>query len=43
MMRLSEGMAINNQLESVSLTYCNIDQHGARAIFDILIFTQGKI
>ena len=30
-------------MENLSLTYCNIDESGARALFEILIFTQSKL
>lgn len=36
---LSEGISINKSLLSLSLTYCDIDQTGARALFEILIYT----
>ena len=42
-MALAEGVAINKNLLSLSLTYCNIDQSGARALFEILIYSQSKI
>jgi len=41
-MALAEGIAINKSLVSLSLTYCNIDYTGARAIFEILIYSQSK-
>ena len=41
--RLAEGLSINKTLISLSLTYCNIDAEGARALFEILIFSQSKI
>jgi hypothetical protein len=37
---LVEGVAINKDLKSISLTYCNIDQAGGRPIFEILIYSQ---
>lgn len=43
MIKLAEGLSINSSLEHLSLTYCNIDEQGARAIFDILIFTKSKL
>jgi hypothetical protein len=43
MKRLSEGLAINTSIEHLSLTYCDIDQAGARAIFEILIFTKSHL
>jgi hypothetical protein len=35
---LAEGLAVNKSLLSLSLTYCNIDQEGARPLFEILIY-----
>lgn len=40
---LAEGIAVNKSLTSLSLTYCNIDAEGARALFEILIFTQSNL
>lgn len=34
---------MNKNLEELSLTYCNIDKDGARAIFDILIYTKSGL
>jgi Ran GTPase-activating protein (RanGAP) involved in mRNA processing and transport len=42
MIALSEGLAICKTLKNLSLTYCNIDAAGARAIFEILIYSQSK-
>lgn len=36
-------MAINKSLEHVSLTYCGIDAHAARGIFEVLIFTRSSL
>jgi Ran GTPase-activating protein (RanGAP) involved in mRNA processing and transport len=36
---LTNGLAINKTLTSLSLTYCNITAAGARPIFEILIYT----
>ena len=36
---LSEGLAVNKTVKQLSLTYCNIDAGGARALFEILIFS----
>ena len=36
-------MAINKTITNLSLTYCNIDAQGARALFDILIFTKSNL
>lgn len=41
--KLAEGLAINKSLISLSLTYCNIDYQGARALFEILIYSQSKL
>jgi Ran GTPase-activating protein (RanGAP) involved in mRNA processing and transport len=40
---LSHGLAINKTITSLSLTYCNIDHSGARAIFEILIYSQSQL
>ena len=40
---LAEGMAINKTVTSLSLTYCNIDEGGARALFEMMIFTQSNL
>lgn len=37
--KLAEGVAINKNLQSLSLTYCGITAAGARSIFEILIYT----
>ncbi len=42
MIALSEGLAICKTLKNLSLTYCNIDAEGARALFEILIYSQSK-
>jgi Ran GTPase-activating protein (RanGAP) involved in mRNA processing and transport len=42
MISLSEGLAICKSLKNLSLTYCNIDAAGARAIFEILIYSGSK-
>jgi Ran GTPase-activating protein (RanGAP) involved in mRNA processing and transport len=42
MIALSEGLAICKSLKNLSLTYCNIDAAGARAIFEILIYSGSK-
>ena len=41
--RLAEGLATNQSLEHLSLTYCNIDAAGARPLFEILIFSKSKL
>jgi len=38
MLALANGLALNKALTSLSLTYCSIDQAGARGIFEILIY-----
>ena len=43
MINLSRGLIMNKNLEELSLTYCNIDKDGARAIFDILIYTKSGL
>ena len=40
---LGEGLAVNKSMVSLSLTYCNIDASGARALFEVLIYTQSKL
>lgn len=35
---LAKGLTQNKTLESLSLTYCNIDEKGARALFEIVIY-----
>lgn len=42
MIALSEGLAINKTLKNLSLSYCNIDSAGARALFEILIYSKSK-
>ena len=36
--QLSKALNMNKTITNLSLTYCNIDAKGARAIFEILIF-----
>lgn len=36
---LAEGLAQNKVIEHLSLTYCDIDESGARYLFEILIYT----
>ena len=43
MKRLSDGLSLNKTVTSLSLTYCNIDALGARALFEILIFTKSGL
>ena len=40
---LAKGIRMNKELLVLSLTYCNIDATGARALFEILIYTQSKL
>jgi len=43
MINLSEGLAINPTLRYLSLTYCNIDEQAAQALFEILIYTRSNL
>ena len=43
MKKLSDGLSLNKSLTILSLTYCNIDYLGARAIFELLIFTKSGL
>ena len=38
MKHLSEGLKMNKDIQNLSLTYCNIDESGARHIFELLLF-----
>jgi Ran GTPase-activating protein (RanGAP) involved in mRNA processing and transport len=40
---LSEGLAVNKTLKSLSLTYCNIDYLGARPLFEIIVYTKSQL
>jgi Ran GTPase-activating protein (RanGAP) involved in mRNA processing and transport len=40
---LSKGLTMNKNLSELSVTYCNIDADGARAIFEILIYTKSGL
>ena len=40
---LAEGLAMNKTLNTLSLTYCNIDEDGARPLFEILIYTKSQL
>ena len=40
---LAEGLAMNKNIVQLSLTYCNIDESGARSLFEILIYTQSVL
>ena len=35
---LAKALNMNKTITNLSLTYCNIDAKGARAIFEILIY-----
>lgn len=43
MIHLAKGLTMNKNLEELSLTYCNIDAGGARALFEILIYTKSGL
>lgn len=43
MMYLSEGLRMNKEITNLSLTYCNIDERGARYIFELLIFQNSEL
>jgi Ran GTPase-activating protein (RanGAP) involved in mRNA processing and transport len=43
MKRLANGLSLNKTLTSLSLTYCNIDANGARALFEVLIFSKSTL
>jgi len=43
MIALSDGLAICKTLKNLSLSYCNIDASGSRALFEILIYSQSKL
>jgi Ran GTPase-activating protein (RanGAP) involved in mRNA processing and transport len=43
MIRLADGLSVNKTIVTLSLTYCNIDQNAARALLEVLIFSQSKI
>lgn len=40
---LCEGLAISKSIVTLSLTYCDIDQSGARALFELLIYSQSNL
>lgn len=40
---LAEGLAINKTIKNLSLSYCNIDAGGARALFEVLIYSQSQL
>ena len=40
---LTEGLSQNKNVSILSLTYCNIDEKGARSLFEILIYQQSAL
>ena len=36
---LAKGLSMNKNIVQLSLTYCNIDETGARSLFEILIYS----
>ena len=40
---LADGLSQNKIIEELSLTYCDIDESGARYLFEILIYTQSVL
>lgn len=40
---LCEGLKTNEMIKTLSLCYCGIDQGGARALFEVLIFQKSKL
>jgi len=40
---LCEGLKTNEMIKTLSLCYCGIDQGGARALFEVLIFQKSKM
>jgi hypothetical protein len=40
---LASGLCRNKVITHLSLTYCEIDEKGARSIFEILIYTQSNL
>lgn len=40
---LAKGLCMNQTINSLSLTYCNINYEGARPIFEILIYTKSNL
>jgi Ran GTPase-activating protein (RanGAP) involved in mRNA processing and transport len=40
---LADGLSLNKTITSLSLTYCNIDYQGSRALFEILIFQKSGL
>lgn len=39
MQALAKGLACNKTIKALSLTYCQIDPVGARALFEVVIYT----
>jgi len=40
---LIKGIHTNENLKILSLTYCNLDVGCSRALFEMLIYTKGKV
>lgn len=40
---LAEGLCRNSVVTNLSLTYCDIDQDGARSLFEILIYNKSQL
>ena len=40
---LAKGLCQNDKLQTLSMTYCNIDEKGARPIFEILIYQKSAL
>ena len=40
---MSAGIQTNQNIKTLSLTYCGIDHNGARALFEILIYSKSKL
>jgi hypothetical protein len=43
MQQLAQGLAQNEKLQRLDLTYCGIDSSGGRYLFEILIFTKSNL
>ena len=40
---LAEGLKENTYMKTISLTYCEIDETGARCLLEILIFSKSQL
>lgn len=40
---LVNGISMSKTLNVLSLSYCNIDHHGARPLFELLIYTKSEL